>query len=1509
MLYWLRMHLQMVTSTVVRKKVRPTLLQHHRYDAGERLGQGSQGFVLRVVDRESPSRPLVAKIWHARGFAPGLLEGEFALLSRLRIAGLARAYDFGHDEQSGAPFLVEDFVEGPDGAHWIAAEKDPRRRRQRLSRLLAEVASTLAALHEAGFVHGDLKPAHVRIADRGPIKLLDLGAAVARSAEGSALGSATAITRGYAAPELLAGAAPGPASDLFALGALGWACATSKPPPSATRDSLQLRSVANWITPCQSDLIAALLARHPRDRPQDARDVLRRLGSEGSGELGTSLAWGTLVGRERELEWLMKPYVGVRYVVGPAKMGKSALVRELVTRLLLSGRAARLMSFPNEEAPFIARLLAFLRGSRSAWPFRAPLGEPLVVVLDEIQNAPRELRDGLEAYRCRAPRDDQVDFIVTAPEAPAGVESLTLGPLAADCMSRLADELGGGQLRDQLVVAGGNPGWLLACSGKAALGPDAVAARLEPLSEDARLLLAALVVAAQELPIGFCRELLCHEAPPSSKTPAELLAAATAELAEAALLTRHRAHQQLSLVFSLPQLREELAETLATQATVDKIAAVSLQLEAPRASLLLAIAGAPIEPSDNEALLRRAFAQAEQEGLRSLQIEALQKLADDGARRSPELLVALDRVTRGGGSAGLHPRVAQWLGEASGAHAQLRPLALRRQADQAARKGDFAKAQQLAEQARAEARAQQDPGGEALALATLGAIALYRADWAAADDALSEAHAMLASSDVDDAEEIARVDHNRGVVALYRDKIDIAIEAIGASLRAKRAMGDNGGVWACLLNLALALTKAGQLDRAADSLDEALRITRALRQSAGTGWCLAARVEVELKRGDAASAQRWIVQAEELGASLPASVQADLVLLRADIDLLEGDGRGAFETLQRLTDAQRQADSMIDARALVAEARATLSQLPADRRKGARLAVRAIRRAREGRLAELEQRAIEVLRQARGQQQRYHEAVPIAHKMQSRAELVEDGGAERASWSWLNALASGQSAADAAVALARMVAEQSGAERVFVALVNPSARVDVAWGADLDGLALADPAQRISQELLDTALRRDGPVYLPSVETRGGLGSQLAIAATVPDGELQRALVVAEHRFREACFDDVTAARADKWAVLAALIARVHRGTASPSRELSAVAVSAGPLAEASRWSNGETTSVPLPSQLLELPAIVGSSPALRRAMGHLSAAASSELPVLILGETGVGKELFARAVHEAGQRATAPFVAVSCAAIPDTLFEAELFGHARGSFTGAERERPGLLARAEGGTLLLDEIGELPAQRQATLLRALESRRYRPVGCDDERPFDVRVIAATNRDLAKAVEAGTFRGDLYYRLNVLAIQVPPLRERPVDVPQLARSFLDRAGCSAELSAPALSALASYHWPGNVRQLEHLIQRLAALNPPRIEASHLPREIRSALKGGAGGQSSARKSRRRARPKPESPEQQRKQIADALALSAGNITHAARHLGITRQGLKKRMVRLGIRPAPAPKLKTNSGLQ
>ncbi len=312
-------------------------------------------------------------------------------------------------------------------------------------------------------------------------------------------------------------------------------------------------------------------------------------------------------------------------------------------------------------------------------------------------------------------------------------------------------------------------------------------------------------------------------------------------------------------------------------------------------------------------------------------------------------------------------------------------------------------------------------------------------------------------------------------------------------------------------------------------------------------------------------------------------------------------------------------------------------------------------------------------------------------------------------------------------------------------------------------------------------------------------------------------------------------------------------------------------------------------------PAIVGDSPSLARLVSQLDTLAQSDAPVLINGESGTGKELIARTLHQRSPRRGKPFVAVNCAAFPETLIEAELFGHERGAFTGAVKRRDGRFKAADGGTLLLDEIAELPLPSQAKLLRVLQEGTVEPLGTNEAVRVDVRVISATHRNLRQRIADGLFREDLYYRLRVLDIDIPPLRDRRGDLPLLLSHFLHRLTPSPQkppaIAPRALAALSQYPFPGNVRELAHAVERALVLSRGgEIDLEHLPVEIAGAQ--AAGGEPVTAPALR-----PLSvaiKEFEREYLARALTQAGGKRVRAAEMLGISRKSLWEKMRLYGI---------------
>jgi DNA-binding NtrC family response regulator len=301
----------------------------------------------------------------------------------------------------------------------------------------------------------------------------------------------------------------------------------------------------------------------------------------------------------------------------------------------------------------------------------------------------------------------------------------------------------------------------------------------------------------------------------------------------------------------------------------------------------------------------------------------------------------------------------------------------------------------------------------------------------------------------------------------------------------------------------------------------------------------------------------------------------------------------------------------------------------------------------------------------------------------------------------------------------------------------------------------------------------------------------------------------------------------------------------------------------------------------------------MRALLRELARVAKADAPVLLEGETGAGKEVVARHLHRSGPRAAGPFVAVNCGALPDELTEGLLFGHEQGAFTGAERARAGIFERAHGGVLFLDEVGELRPRAQAALLRVLEARRVTRLGATRERGFDLRLVSATNRDLGAMVAQGRFREDLFYRLHVIAVRVPPLRERPDDIEALARGFLAEAragGRPARLSQGALERLRRHPWPGNVRELCNVISAAAVLAHSEMLSEA---DIEPHLRLGGGppvGHSGDRGQSLRQRLLRHEAEL----IADALARTRGCVQQAARQLQVPVRTLHRRMRSLGV---------------
>jgi transcriptional regulator with GAF, ATPase, and Fis domain len=464
------------------------------------------------------------------------------------------------------------------------------------------------------------------------------------------------------------------------------------------------------------------------------------------------------------------------------------------------------------------------------------------------------------------------------------------------------------------------------------------------------------------------------------------------------------------------------------------------------------------------------------------------------------------------------------------------------------------------------------------------------------------------------------------------------------------------------------------------------------------------------------------------------------------------------------------------------------------------------------------------------------------------------------------------------------VIELCGAERGMILLFAPGGEALFEEARGLGRQDIERPEFEVSRTILEKVRTEGTPFWSPNVLADPGLGSRRSvmrlqilsvICLPIRHGGAVFGLVYLDNRRAAGVFTAETLEVVESFADLISLAAH----NALERRRLS------GHVEELARELRAQ----------YRFDAIVGQSPQITETLRLIAQVADSDATVLILGESGTGKELIARAIHYNSRRRDRPFVAINCGALPETLLDGELFGHVRGAYTGAVSDTPGWFERAAGGTIFLDEIGEMSPSLQTKMLRVLETGEYARVGSTATRRSDARIVAATHRDLAVMVREGKMRQDLFYRLNVVEISVPPLRERPGDVLLLARTFLDRFnekhGKDRQLSTSAEELLLAYDYPGNVRELQNAIQRAVLLaTGPLIEPGDLPASFRAVLKRGKGGALEGF----RAAKKRLIEEFERDYLTRCLREAGGNISQAARTAGIDFKNFHDKMGQYGI---------------
>ncbi|MGD8858647.1 MAG: sigma 54-interacting transcriptional regulator [Myxococcales bacterium] len=778
--------------------------------------------------------------------------------------------------------------------------------------------------------------------------------------------------------------------------------------------------------------------------------------------------------------------------------------------------------------------------------------------------------------------------------------------------------------------------------------------------------------------------------------------------------------------------------------------------------------------------------------------------------------------------------------------------------------------------------------------------------------------------------------HNVGAQRLDCGEPGPAIAALREAARRLSRLGREADVGRVLYNLAYAAHLIGSGELAADTLPRARAASGAAGDAVGLAYLDCLGAELALTRGDRKAAARALAKLPGPDA-LPPAVAATCAGRAAAVEVGLGKAAAARRRLEASAGALAAADSrpaeleQALARAMfeLAQGRtgeglsaATAALALAEhegtfdgRLRALLLAARAARAAGEparagehlSRVRGLLDEAARSLDAADRARLRAVDAYRAAFEAVPRAGEPAQGSAGGAGvdgrWQELAGTAKRLGAERRPGRIHEIVLdaalELSGAECGYLVLRAPDGRPRVRAGRGLSREALRGPEMALSRSIVSRVLGSGRPlstVDAAADERLSGVASVHALSLrsvlAVPlriRGEVRGAIYL-EDRLRPFAFGELELSLVGDLSDLAGIALDSAESLRAERRAARRLSVARKRLARRVEAQAVELESLKRVQgeQDEGLQGIVGESAAMQRVLGMVRKVGPATVPVLIRGESGTGKELIARALHARSDRVRGPFVGENCGAIPEPLLESTLFGHVRGAFTGADRRRQGLFEVADGGTLFLDEIAEMSPAMQTRLLRVLQDGEVRPVGAESSRTVDVRVIAATHRDLEAMVRAGEFREDLYYRLAVVVLELPPLRERPGDVEALARHLLDKhgEGRAVELSPRALAALRAHPWPGNVRQLENELRRALVMAEGRIELEHLS----AALQDGDAGEGDSLDL------KAQVDRLERRLIREALDAASGNQTRAARMLGVSRYGLQKMIRRLEVDP-------------
>ncbi len=1399
---------------------------------------------------------------------------EATALSGLEDLGIPAVLAFGA-LADGRRYLVRELVEGRsleelfDASVLSDAPSDPRAWLDPLS----DAAEQLSALHRAGMLHGDVKPANVIAGKHGT--LVDLGLATPLR-EGGA--RARGLTPKYAAPELLAGAPLTVRAEVYALGATLGEGLARRGSDLDDKTRLALVKVAMRAQeedpkrryPSASELASALREAGGIARATAARVVAWPV-------LGNDAPSEKLLGAVREL----RPG-GVVLLAAPAGAGASTILRRVAWTLGLEGRTV-ILSPREERARHLAVELAPSQGAGRSSP-----AEP-VILIDDAEELDEPARALLERARTAGAR-----LVLAAPAQakPAFAPSATIEvpPLGEDAVReivhrtmpsfperlvpRLAEKTGAlpGRLRaaidaigDRAIVTEADVDRAIAgAATDHAAGADPLAQAERALDagrlRDASAALARLEgAAASSLPARVAAARLAMArgdvaradealAGAAAKSPADrrVLAATKARVlfrsgkyteAEAEARTVAEGDDRLAadaltvlglartFVGDDPAAMAHFARAIALARTLDDARALGLALGS--AAIAHQRAGRVEEANRT---YQEALAAAERANDAStvaatrLNLAAAARASGDLATALTHLEAVVDLASRAGGLLAIQQarlnlvNLDLYLGRLARARENL--LALERDEEL----GPAARAQ--LEGCRAELAARTSDVAEA--------TARYRAcsaAWDAQGRALDAAEAALESI-------VVRARSGGALTELKAELEGLA--------RAAQSREGGFGEHAALASLARGLVALrGQDERGAQvAFDDAVRRAKEGEQHERAVWALEARARFHAQVGNRELSRR--------------DFAAALALLEETAAKLPRDLREVFWDDPRRRELRARATETETSRS-VHEVSRMLPRPAEDKLARVLEITREIATEHDlGRLlAKVTDHAIALLGGERG----FLLLMTPDGELSTQAARDRKGDDPHATFSRSVAERVLDSGEPVVASQAREDSRLASAVSVHQLMIQSIACVPVRG---------APPVGRpIGALYIETRLR-PGVRFEEELPTLLAFADQAAIA-------IENARLLAENQRRQAELEKKSEELEAAQARLRELLGRKTELLAATRRDLHRV--------------RAELRSH------FGYAGLVGNSSAMRKLYALIDRVRDTDIPVLVVGESGTGKEVVARAVHDAGPRAKEPFLGVNCGAIPENLLESELFGHVRGAFTGADRERKGLFREAEGGTLLLDEIGEMPLKMQAGLLRVLQERTVRPVGGAKEEPVSARVIAATNRDLQTMVGEGSFREDLFYRLHVVELRVPPLRERSEDIALLIDHFLTifanryrREKKSVERDA--LRRLAAYDWPGNVRQLEHVLLNAWLMSEGKelaLDDFTLPEPSRS-----APGSSHTTRPRATPATTAEHRDSERERILRALTATNWNRVKAAQLVGMPRRTFYRRLKEFGI---------------